>query len=63
MAPNQERLLVEKVLQNREWDAVADDLDRVSTRMTMRAFGDAYEPLVETYGTAAAKQHREYWTA
>jgi len=63
LAPNQERLLVEKVLQNREWDAVADDLDRVSTRMTMRAFGDAYEPLVETYGTAAAKQHREYWTA
>ncbi|WP_049979821.1 tRNA(Met) cytidine acetyltransferase TmcA [Halolamina rubra] len=57
-----ERLLVEKVLQNREWDAVADDLDRVSTRMTMRAFGDACEPLVEVYGTDAAKAHREYWT-
>lgn len=56
-----ERLLVEKVLQNREWDAVADDLDRVSTRMTMRAFGDTCEPLVEAYGTPAAKQHREYW--
>jgi tRNA(Met) cytidine acetyltransferase len=49
------------VLQNREWDAVADDLDRVSTRMTMRAFGDACEPLVEIYGTGAAKQHHEYW--
>ena len=61
LEPAAERLLVEKVLQNREWDAVADDLDRVSTRMTMRAFGDACEPLVETYGTAAAKQHREYW--
>ncbi|NHX35183.1 MULTISPECIES: tRNA(Met) cytidine acetyltransferase TmcA [Halolamina] len=59
--PSQERLLVEKVLQNREWDAVAEDLDRVSTRMTMRAFGDACEPLVEVYGTEAAKAHREYW--
>ncbi|GAB7094199.1 tRNA(Met) cytidine acetyltransferase TmcA [Halolamina litorea] len=59
--PSAERLLVEKVLQNREWDAVADDLDRVSTRMTMRAFGDACEPLVDTYGTEAAKEHRQYW--
>ncbi|WP_053949300.1 tRNA(Met) cytidine acetyltransferase TmcA [Halolamina sediminis] len=61
LEPPAERLLVEKVLQNREWDDVAADLDRVSTRMTMRAFGDACEPLVETYGTAAAKAHREYW--
>nr|WP_321163912.1 tRNA(Met) cytidine acetyltransferase TmcA [Halolamina pelagica] len=61
LEPSAERLLVEKVLQNREWDAVASDLDRVSTRMTMRAFGDACEPLVETYGTTAAKEHREYW--
>jgi tRNA(Met) cytidine acetyltransferase len=29
--------------------------------MTMRAFGDACEPLVETYGTEAAKEHRQYW--
>jgi tRNA(Met) cytidine acetyltransferase len=59
--PAAERLLVEKVLQNREWDAVAEDLGRVSTRMTMRAFGDACEPLVAVYGTPAAKAHREYW--
>jgi len=59
--PDAERLLVEKVLQNREWDAVAADLDRVSTRMTMRAFGDACESLVEAYGTATAKAHRKYW--
>ncbi|WP_435117800.1 tRNA(Met) cytidine acetyltransferase TmcA [Halolamina sp. C58] len=61
LEPGEERLLVEKVLQNREWDEVAADLDRVSTRMTMRAFGDACEPLVETYGTPAAKEHRTYW--
>ena len=61
LEPSAERLLVEKVLQNREWDDVAADLDRVSTRMTMRAFGDACEPLVETYGTEAAKAHHEYW--
>ncbi len=53
-----QRLLVEKVLQARSWEAVADDLDRVSTRMTMRAFGDACEPLVATYGTAAARKYR-----
>jgi tRNA(Met) cytidine acetyltransferase len=57
-APAQ-RLLVEKVLQARSWDEVTADLDRVSTRMTMRAFGNACEPLVETYGTEAAKAHRE----
>jgi len=61
LSADAQRLLVEKVLQARSWDDVAADLDRVSTRMTMRAFGDACEPLVEAYGDEAAKTHRERW--
>ncbi|MFB6220867.1 MAG: tRNA(Met) cytidine acetyltransferase TmcA [Halolamina sp.] len=53
-----QRLLVEKVLQARSWDDVAEDLGRVSTRMTMRAFGDACELLVAAYGSEAAMEHR-----
>lgn len=45
-----ERLLVAKVLQGAHWDDVADELDYVSTGTCMRALGDAYRPLVETYG-------------
>jgi tRNA(Met) cytidine acetyltransferase len=56
-----ERLLVAKVLQARSWDAVAEDLGRVSTRMTMRAFGDACEPLAEAYGGKGAEIARKRW--
>jgi tRNA(Met) cytidine acetyltransferase len=61
LEPDAERLLVEKVLQARRWDAVAADLDRVSTRMTMRAFGDACENLVEAYGDETARAHQKRW--
>ncbi|WP_373189016.1 tRNA(Met) cytidine acetyltransferase TmcA [Halolamina sp.] len=56
-----QRLLVEKVLQARSWDEVAENQKRVSTRMTMRAFGDACEPLVATYGDEAAREQQERW--
>ncbi|QLD87959.1 tRNA(Met) cytidine acetyltransferase [Natronomonas salina] len=49
-----ERLLVAKVLQARPWDAVADDLEYVSSRECMRALGDAYRPLVDRYGSDVA---------
>jgi tRNA(Met) cytidine acetyltransferase len=49
-----ERLLVRKVLQARDWEWVADDLNRVSKRATMRALGDAYQPLVDRYGNRVA---------
>ncbi|MEF8801120.1 MAG: tRNA(Met) cytidine acetyltransferase TmcA [Halolamina sp.] len=61
LSPDAERLLVEKVLQARRWETVAEDLDRVSTRMTMRAFGDACTELVEAYGDEAARAHRKRW--
>ncbi|WP_144798077.1 tRNA(Met) cytidine acetyltransferase TmcA [Halorubrum depositum] len=56
------RLLVRKVLQGRPWESVADELGYVSTAACMRALGDAYEPLVERYGTAFALAERERFT-
>jgi tRNA(Met) cytidine acetyltransferase len=53
------RLLVRKVLQGRPWESVADELGYVSTAACMRALGDAYEPLVERYGTEFALEERE----
>jgi len=53
------RLLVRKVLQGRSWESVADELGYVSTAACMRALGDAYEPLVERYGTDFALEERE----
>ncbi|TKX75293.1 tRNA(Met) cytidine acetyltransferase [Halorubrum sp. GN11_10-6_MGM] len=55
----EERLLVRKVLQGRPWEAVADELDYVSTSACMRALGDAAVPLVERYGTEFALEERE----
>ncbi|MFC4357086.1 tRNA(Met) cytidine acetyltransferase TmcA [Halobium salinum] len=56
--PREERLLVRKVLQGESWDAVADELDYVSTGQCMRALGDAFRPLVDRYGTAFAHDLR-----
>ncbi|MFB6256525.1 MAG: tRNA(Met) cytidine acetyltransferase TmcA [Haloplanus sp.] len=56
-----ERLLVRKPLQTHDWEAVADDLGYVSTRQCMRAFGEAYRPLVDRYGgDVATKERRRY---
>jgi len=55
----EERLLVRKVLQGRPWESVADELGYVSTAACMRALGDAYEPLVERYGTEFALEERD----
>jgi tRNA(Met) cytidine acetyltransferase len=58
LSPRAERLLVRKPLQGWSWERVAADLDYASTRECMRAFGAAYRPLVERYGTAAASEER-----
>lgn len=55
----QERLLVRKVLQGHPSESVADELGYVSTGACLRALGDAYEPLVERYGTEFALRERE----
>ena len=56
------RLLVRKVLQGRPGASVADELGYVSTAACMRALGDAYEPLVERYGTELALSERDRFT-
>ncbi|MGB9986149.1 tRNA(Met) cytidine acetyltransferase TmcA [Salarchaeum japonicum] len=54
LTEREERLLVRKLLQTEDWDAVADALDYHSTGQCMRALGSALEPLVDEYGTPAA---------
>jgi tRNA(Met) cytidine acetyltransferase len=56
---DQERLLVLKVLQGRDWDEVTDRLDFPSHRQAMRALGRAYQPLVDTWGDETALGERE----
>ncbi|MFC7068363.1 tRNA(Met) cytidine acetyltransferase TmcA [Halobaculum lipolyticum] len=53
-----ERLLVRKVLQAREWEAVTEELDYVSTAECMRSLGRALQPLVDRYGDEAAFAER-----
>jgi tRNA(Met) cytidine acetyltransferase len=54
-----ERLLTKKVLQGRPWDETADALGYPSERACMRALGDAFGPIVETYGPAVAREELE----
>jgi len=60
LTPRQERLLVRKALQARDWHAVSDAMDWHSPATCMRAFGEAVAPLVEAYGdeTAAVERRR-----
>ncbi|MDF9746085.1 tRNA(Met) cytidine acetyltransferase TmcA [Natrinema salsiterrestre] len=59
LTDREERLLVTRVLQGRDWDAVADRLAYHSTGQCKRALGDAFRPLVEYYGTDAALEVRD----
>jgi tRNA(Met) cytidine acetyltransferase len=63
LSDSEERLLVEKLLQARPWNDVADDLDYVSTAQAMRALGDALRPLVRAYGGDAAREELRRFTA
>ncbi|WP_435177992.1 tRNA(Met) cytidine acetyltransferase TmcA [Halorussus sp. AFM4] len=54
LSAREERLLVRKVLQGHPWPRVADELGFHSAGQCMRALGDAYEPLVDRYGTETA---------
>ncbi|MFC4549129.1 MULTISPECIES: tRNA(Met) cytidine acetyltransferase TmcA [Halorussus] len=61
LSAREERLLVRKVLQAREWREVADELGFHSPGQCMRALGDALKPLVDRYGDeAAAAEKRRY---
>lgn len=59
LSAREERLLVARVLQAREWATVADHLDYHSPGQCMRALGDALCPLVDAYGGEAAHEVRD----
>jgi len=62
LSARHERLLVRKVLQGRPWPAVANELGFHSAGQCMRALGDAYEPLVDRYGSEAALEEKRRYT-
>ncbi|MFC4246286.1 tRNA(Met) cytidine acetyltransferase TmcA [Natribaculum luteum] len=59
LSAREERLLVLRALQGREWPAVADRLEYHSAGQCMRALGDALCPLVDRYGTDVAHEVRD----
>ncbi len=59
LTPREERLLVLRALQARDWVTVADRLEYHSTGQCMRALGDAFRPLVDRYGSDVALEVRE----
>ncbi|WP_226007880.1 tRNA(Met) cytidine acetyltransferase TmcA [Natrinema salinisoli] len=59
LSDREERLLVSRVLQGHDWDAVADRLGYHSASQCMRALGDAFRPLVEYYGADVALEVRD----
>ncbi|ADB61409.1 protein of unknown function DUF699 ATPase putative [Haloterrigena turkmenica DSM 5511] len=59
LTAREERLLVLRALQGRDWESVADRLEYHSTGQCMRALGGAFCPLVDRYGSDAALDVRE----
>ncbi len=59
LTDREERLLVLRALQGRDWATVADRLEYHSPGQCMRALGDALCPLVDRYGSDAALTVRE----
>ncbi|PSP87946.1 tRNA(Met) cytidine acetyltransferase [Halobacteriales archaeon QS_4_69_34] len=59
LSAREERLLVLRVFQARPPPVIADALGYDSTAECLRALGRAYRPLVDLYGTAAAREERD----
>ncbi|ELY57228.1 tRNA(Met) cytidine acetyltransferase TmcA [Natronococcus jeotgali] len=59
LTEREQRLLVVRALQGRDWEAVADRLGYHSAGQCMRALGDALVPLVDRYGTEPALEVRD----
>jgi len=59
LSADDERLLVRKVLQAHAWKRVAEEGPYVSKREAMRALGATYRPLVDRYGTDAAREEAD----
>ena len=59
LTERQERLLVLRVLQARDWETVEERLGFHSSGQCMRALGAAFQPLVDRYGGETAMAERE----
>jgi len=62
LTERQERLLVLRVLQARDWETVEERLGFHSSGQCMRALGAAFRPLVDRYGGETAEAERERYT-
>ncbi|ELY95502.1 tRNA(Met) cytidine acetyltransferase TmcA [Natrialba taiwanensis] len=62
LSAREERLLVLRVLQGKDWATVAHRLEFHSAGQCMRALGKAFQPLVDEYGSAAALEVRDRFT-
>ncbi|QLG48211.1 tRNA(Met) cytidine acetyltransferase TmcA [Natrinema halophilum] len=62
LTDREERLLVLRALQGRNWSTVADRLGYPSAGQCKRALGDAFCPLVDRYGTETALTVRDRFT-
>ncbi|AUX09763.1 tRNA(Met) cytidine acetyltransferase [Halalkaliarchaeum desulfuricum] len=58
LSPDEQRLLVRKVLQGAPAESVAEELGYHSRGECLRALGRAYRPLVERYGGVTARDER-----
>ncbi|WP_435063907.1 tRNA(Met) cytidine acetyltransferase TmcA [Halobaculum sp. EA56] len=59
LSDREERLLVRKVLQAHDWEAVTGELGFVSAAECMRSLGRALQPLVDRYGGEVAAAERD----
>ncbi|AXR82543.1 tRNA(Met) cytidine acetyltransferase TmcA [Natrarchaeobaculum sulfurireducens] len=59
LSAREERLLVLRALQGRDWASVAEGLEYHSTGQCMRAIGEAFCPLIDHYGTGTALEARD----
>jgi tRNA(Met) cytidine acetyltransferase len=59
LGERRERLLVRRVLQHHDWEAVAEELPYHGTGGARRDLGEAYAALVAGYGTKTARDERD----
>lgn len=59
---HERRLLVRGAIQGHEWETIADELSYPSKAPCLRAFADAFKPIVDTFGNETAQQTRDRYT-
>jgi tRNA(Met) cytidine acetyltransferase len=59
LTDREERLLILRALEGKDWETVANRLEYPSASQCMRALGEAFRPLVDRYGSATALEVRD----